>query len=108
MTAAATSKHALLRMAQRGFHADDAELIMVLGTEVPDGFLVLRKDCEAAERKLKQLLDRVRRLNGKRLVVETGCIATAYRVGRRTERRLLRGAEDRELPSGWRGRWSRS
>jgi len=97
MTTSAVSRHALARMAQRGFQADDADLIMLFGTPIQDGFLVLKKDCEAVERELKRLQDRVRRLSGKRLVVEAGRIVTAYRVGKGTERRLLRGAEDREL-----------
>jgi hypothetical protein len=34
MTASAVSRHALARMAQRGFQADDTDLIMLFGTRV--------------------------------------------------------------------------
>jgi hypothetical protein len=91
------TRHAVRRMAQRSFREDDLDLIMMIGTEVEDGYLVRAKDCQAAERELKRLLDQVRRLEGKRLVVEGGSVITAYRPGRETGRRLMRGAGDREL-----------
>ncbi len=97
MTVPVVSKHALARMAQRGFQADDTDLIILFGTPVEDGFLVLKKGCQAVERELKRLQDRVRRLSGKRLVVEAGRVVTAYRAGKGTERKLVRAAEDREL-----------
>jgi hypothetical protein len=52
------TKHAKRRMAQRGIKLKDAELIEIIGTPVDDGYLVLTKDCQSAEREIKQLLDR--------------------------------------------------
>ena len=97
MSAVALTRHAVTRMAQRAIREDDLDLIMIIGTEVRDGYIVRTKDCQAAERELKRLLDRVRRLNGKRLVVEAGHLVTAYRAERATERRLMRHTEEREL-----------
>src|SRR5205823_4902519 len=34
------TQHAVQRLAQRGFHASDVDLIMAIGSEVRDGFLV--------------------------------------------------------------------
>jgi hypothetical protein len=70
-------------MSQRGIREDDAELIPLIGTEVGDGYLVRTKDCQAAERELKDLLQRIWRIHGKRLVVRDGKIVTAYHSLRR-------------------------
>jgi len=91
------TRHAVARMAQRGFRGDDHDLIRLIGTPVEDGYLVRDRDYQAAERELKLLLERVRRLNGKRLVIAAGRIVTAYPAGKATKRRLIRGAEEREL-----------
>jgi hypothetical protein len=94
------TRHALIRMAQRGFQADDSDLIKLFGTPVEDGFLVLSKDCQAVERELKRLQDRIRRLSGKRLVVAGDRVVTAYHARPAKERRLLRRAEQRAIKVG--------
>ena len=91
------TRHAIQRMGQRGFQEDDLELIRLIGTEVEGGFLVLNRDCLAAERELKRLQERIRRLGGKRLVVAGGHDVTAYRAGKATERHLVRRSGDREF-----------
>lgn len=95
MTALVLTNHAAVRMAQRGIAIKDAELIALVGSEVDDGYLVLDKDCQEVERELKALLERIRRLRGKRLVTSNGRIVTAYHVSRRQERRLVRQAHAR-------------
>jgi hypothetical protein len=75
----------------------DSELIALIGTEVDDGYLVLAKDCQEIERILKEFLERVRRVHGKRLVVANGQIVTAYHASRRYQRRLLRNAHECDL-----------
>ena len=89
------TKHAVQRMAQRSIREDDVDLIILIGTEVDDGFIVRTKDCQSAERHLKRLLDQIRRLDGKRVVMVNGRIVTAYRPRQRVERRLLRGVDER-------------
>ncbi|RNJ50933.1 hypothetical protein [Methylocystis hirsuta] len=89
--------HAATRMAQRGIASRNLELITRIGTAVEGGYLVRQKDFQALDRELKQLRQRARKLVGKRFVVECGRVVTAYHTGRRTERRLLRAAEDRSV-----------
>jgi hypothetical protein len=73
---------------------------MRIGSEVEDGILVRNKDCEALECALKGLLDRVRRLKGKRLVVSEGRLITGYRAEGRRARRLVRQAMQRNMDRG--------
>jgi hypothetical protein len=84
-------------MAQRGLANDDVELIRWLATEVEGGYLVREKDFLALDRALKQLRDQVRRLVGKRLVLEGDRVVTAYHAARSKERRLLRGVKTKSL-----------
>ncbi len=86
------TSHATLRMAQRSIKLQDAELIALIGTEVEDGYLVRDKDYLLVEADLKRLLERLRRVVGKRLVVANGQIVTAYHATRSYQRRLLRRA----------------
>jgi len=97
MATSQLTHHAIQRMGQRGFHDNDFDLIQLIGTAVEGGFIVLERDCQAAEHELKRLLGRIRRLGGSRLVVAGDQIITAYRAGKSTKRRLVRGAEEREL-----------
>jgi hypothetical protein len=82
--------HAVTRMAQRGIASDDLELIARIGTEVEGGYLVRKKDFQAFDRELKQVRDYLRRLVGKRLVIESGQVLTVYHANRGKQRRLLR------------------
>jgi hypothetical protein len=92
------TQHALIRMAQRGFHTEDTDLIMCMGTEVEGGYLVREKDFQAFDQQvLKPLRDHARRLVGKRLVVEGDRVVTAYHARRTKARCLLRHAEQRAM-----------
>jgi hypothetical protein len=97
MSALAVTKHAATRMSQRGIVPNDAELIVLIGTQIDDGYLVRERDYREAEQSLKQLLQNFRRLVGKRLVVKNGQIVTAYRASKQKERYLLRAGRDRNL-----------
>jgi hypothetical protein len=87
--------HASVRMSQRSVSLPDVELITLIGTKVGDGYLVRAQDCQQIEMHVKRFLDRVRKLEGKRLVVANGRIVTAYQASRRKQRRLLRNAQER-------------
>ena len=91
------TKHALQRFDQRGLALSDVDLILEIGSEVKDGYLVRARDRQAAERLVKDLLDRIRRVEGRRLVVTDGSIVTGYRAHGREARRLLRRAAERGL-----------
>lgn len=86
------TKHAVQRFSQRGMTPSDVELILEIGSEVEDGYLVRAKDRQVAERFLQDLLARIRRAEGKRIVVAEGNVVTGYRANRRETRRLLRKA----------------
>jgi hypothetical protein len=92
MNALTVTDHAAVRMAQRCINAKDVDLIALLGTEIDDGYLVTAHDYQQVERQLKHFLDRIRRMQGKRLVVANGRIVTAYHCSKKQERRLLRTA----------------
>jgi len=97
MTVFTLTDHAAIRMAQRGMSLADAELAVLIGTEVDDGHLVLEKNCRCLEGQLKALIDRVMKLRGRRVVTASGRIVTAYHASRRRTRRLLRNAQERDL-----------
>ena len=99
MRGATTSNHAAVRMAQRGFDNDDLAIIQMIGIEVEGGYFVREKDCQELERRSKQMLARVRKLAGTRVVIADNQIITAYHTEKAKERSLLRHAEERELAS---------
>jgi hypothetical protein len=94
MNTLALTSHAAVRMAQRNIKMKDVELIMLIGTEVDDGFLVRAKDGLELEKLLFELLERIRRVRGKRLVTANGQIITTYHSYRSDQRRLLRSARE--------------
>ena len=97
MSAVELSRHAVLRVAQRGIRPDDLELAELIGTEVDGGYFVRRKDVQAYERVLKKRADQARRLAGKRVVRPGNTVVTAYHAGRSKQRRLLRRGHERSL-----------
>jgi hypothetical protein len=80
------TRHAILRMSQRGVGLDDIEIVESIGTEVEGGYLVRRKDVQAFEQQLKKLGDWARRLEGKRVVVKNNIVVTTYHA-RQTKQR---------------------
>lgn len=89
--------HASGRLAQRAIATSDVDLILEIGSEVEGGYMVCAKDFQEVEREVKLYLNRVRRLQGKRIVAREGRLITAYHPSRRDERRLLKSAERRNL-----------
>lgn len=90
MSDVSLSQHALVRMAQRGIEMADLDLIMAIGSEVDDGVLVRKKDVKVMERAARALLQRLKKIEGKRFVMSGGCVVTAYHASSREEHRLLR------------------
>ena len=101
MTALMLTDHASVRMAQRGIALKDADLIVLIGTEVDDGYLVRAQDRQRIEQELKKLMNRIRRLQGKRLVIAENRVVTAYHATRRQGQRLLRRAHQSDLKTTW-------
>ncbi len=90
MTSLALTNHAGVRMAQRGLLPSDIDLIMAIGSEVEDGVFLRRKDVQVFERAVRCLLGRVKKLEGKRLVVTNGYLVTAFHASPREQHRLMR------------------
>lgn len=86
------TKHAIVRMSQRGFRFDDLELAEFIGTEVEGGWLVRRKDVQAALREIKRVESQIRRLDGTRFVWAGEALVTVYHATGAKTRRLLRGS----------------
>jgi len=84
------TNHAAVRMAQRGIMPKDSDLIALIGTQVDDGYLVREQDYREVEHAMKRFLQRLRRVVGKRLVVQGNRVVTAYHSSEKHERRLLR------------------
>lgn len=95
MSASDRTRHAVLRMSQRGIRMDDLEVIELFGTDVEGGPILLQKDAQAAEREAKKFVAQIWRLVGTRVVRDGDTIVTAYRACRVKERRLLRGSRRR-------------
>jgi hypothetical protein len=86
----ALTNHAVTRMAQRAILPSDLEIILAFGSEVEDGILVRQKDVECAENAIREILKRLQKLRGKRLVVSEGHLVTAYHATSREQHRLMR------------------
>lgn len=97
MDHSSVTAHAATRMAQRAIRGDDLELITWIGTEVEGGYVIRKRDYQAVERQLKLLMVRLRRLQGKRVVIADGRTVTVYHARQTKERRLLRRAEQRSM-----------
>jgi len=91
------TRHGRMRCAQRGLSADELDLIMLIGSEVDDGYLVRDKDCQEVVRQLKNEIKRVQRVKGKRVVLVNGQIIAAFHATRSEMRRVLRRSEERGL-----------
>lgn len=76
------TNHAAVRMAQRGMLPKDSDLILLIGAEVNDGYFVREQDYQEVEHALKRLLNRLRCVVGKRLVVQGDHVVTAYHPSR--------------------------
>ena len=86
--------HGSARMSQRGIREKDLDLLFHIGTEAGDGFVVLQRDYQDFERVLKRLIQRARRLVGKRVVIAEGKLITGYHATPGKMKRLLNKMEE--------------
>lgn len=89
------TRHAITRFSQRSLSENDLSLMLKIGSETHEGFMVLERDYQAFEADVKKLLQRVRRIVGKRIVVESGQVITGYHCCGRKEKQLLRKSKDK-------------
>ena len=97
MSAVTITDHGSARMNQRGIREKDLDLLLLIGTEIDDGFVVRQRDYQAFERVLKRLIQRARRLVGKRVVIAEGQLITGYHAMPGKMRRLLNRIEEGNL-----------
>lgn len=86
--------HAAVRCSQRGLSAHDLHLIELLGLEVPDGFLLCRRQARRVADLLRSLAVRIEALAGAMVVADGGHVVTAYRANIRKQKALLRHTYD--------------
>lgn len=84
------TRHAQTRMDQRGLNDADIELILAFGYEVEGGFVLRRKDVQAQLQRLRAQIQRMEKLEGKRVVVAQDHLVTAYHASGEDLKRLLR------------------
>ena len=96
MSSLVYSRHAEMRMQQRGFRKGDIELIVGLGTRVSDdAYLLRRQDVDReidVRRREIQALDRLR---DRKVVVVDDTVVTCYRPHRAVRKRDIRGGREK-------------
>ena len=92
MSALTPTAHASVRMAQRGISPKEAELIVLIGTQLDDGYYVTNANYQEVEHAMKRLMHQLKRVVGKRLIASSGQIVTAYHPDQRHQRLLMRTA----------------
>jgi len=97
MTTLNMSNHAQARFSQRGINPNDLSLLLRIGSETHEGFMVRERDYRNFERDIKKLLQRVRRTVGKRIIVHSGEVITVYHCNKRKVKSVLRIAKEKGL-----------
>jgi hypothetical protein len=97
MTFLNMTNHAETRFSQRSLSPNDLSLLLRIGSETSEGFMVLNRDFQSFERDLKRLAQRVRRLVGKRIIVNSGKVVTGYQCCKKTEKAMLRNSKEKGL-----------
>ncbi len=85
------TRHAKTRMQQRAISDESANLIVMFGTEVADGYLLRHKDVALAANDDGALRNKLERIRGGRAVVQDGALVTVYHASRSKQHRLLSG-----------------
>lgn len=79
MTGLLITRHGEARMSQRGIREADLDLILAHGSDIGrDRIVLMKRDAAKAIQTLKRQIARIERLTDKVLVVEDGCLVTAY------------------------------
>ena len=84
------TRHAEIRMSQRGIRNSDLDVLLAHGTEIGQDKLMLRtRDAEKAIGNLKKEIAKIQRLTGKVMVVSGDTLITTYHQSnsRRTKRK---------------------
>jgi hypothetical protein len=87
------STHAQQRLQQRGLFSGDLDLIMMHGIETRDGYFLRKADVHTAEQNLRQLIERLHKLEGKYVVIDGDDVITTYHPTKKKTQRILRKAK---------------
>ena len=91
MGAFEVSRHADGRMQQRGIRRRDIDLVLLWGTSVDDGGILLRnRDVDDAIRQGERDVDGLRRASGAWAVYRDDTVVTCYRATRKQTRAAYR------------------
>ncbi len=91
MNSVTLSKHAEMRIRQRGLRPADVELILQCAEEIDDDVYFLRdKDAELEIRRRKQEIQMLERLRGQKVVMASDTVVTCYRLKPSSQKRALR------------------
>lgn len=82
------TKHADVRMRQRGLTIEDLELVANYGERVAEGAVMTGKALDRAQHDLKRKLQRLDHLKGLAVIHKEDRLITAYRADKRRMRRL--------------------
>lgn len=93
----ALTNHAKTRFSQRSISEQDLNLVMIMASEVEDGFIILNQDYKALESEVKRFLQRAKRLVGKRFVIEGDTVITAYHCNKGKTKALLQQSRSRSM-----------
>jgi hypothetical protein len=97
MSNLAVTNHARIRSAQRNIPLTDLDIVVMIGSEVENGFYIRDADCEALEQVLRATLKKLTKWRGAQLIVKDGAVVTTYRPTREQEKKMLRSAHDHGL-----------
>ena len=85
------TRHAAVRMRQRGLRDDDMSLLLRAASQVsPDVYMLTERDTAREIARRKSEIQSLERLNGCKVVVEQGCIVTCYHAGKKNRKKTLR------------------
>jgi len=84
------TKHANVRVAQRGLSKHDIDLALSIGTITADGVYVRKADINSAIANLKKTIRRIEKLNGLYIAMPGKTVITAYYPSGKRGNRLLR------------------
>ncbi|WP_281926542.1 DUF4258 domain-containing protein [Roseibium album] len=85
------TKHAEMRMNQRGFRRNDIELLLAIGDQIaPDAYLMTNEVVEHEIARRKKEIRQFERLRGKQLIIEGDKIVTCYHAHDRDQAKTFR------------------
>lgn len=83
------TKHAEVRMQQRGRRPKDIEFVLRHGTETPEGILLTRRDVDAIEQEARRVIALAHKLQNVFVPCVDGTVKTVFKASNAQQRRML-------------------